>query len=89
MFHASHSLLRRGLLLAALLIFASAWLIAAIPVLAQGEETPQPSMTERFLNQPDLAAPLVVPMILALGGIVTLIAFLGWVFKRMPENSGA
>ncbi|MFQ5340961.1 MAG: hypothetical protein ACE5F6_05385 [Anaerolineae bacterium] len=86
MFHSSHPCLRRGLLLAALVIMAGAWVLATMPVFAQGEETPATSMAERFFGQPDLAAPLVIPMILALGGVLTLMAFLGWVLKRMPEN---
>ena len=86
MFHSSHLHPRRGLLLAALAIMAGTWLMATLPALAQGEETPPPSVTVRFFGQPDLAAPLVIPMILALGGILALMAFLGWVLKRMPEN---
>ncbi|MFQ5595202.1 MAG: hypothetical protein ACE5HA_13730 [Anaerolineae bacterium] len=86
MLHSSHSYLRRGLLLAMLMVLAGAWLMTTMPALAQGEETPPPSMTARFFGQPDLAAPLVIPMILALGGFLSLMAFLGWALKRMPEN---
>lgn len=86
MFHSSHPHIARGLLLAALVIVAGAWLVTAVPVSAQSGETPTPSMAERFFGQPDLAAPLVIPMILALGGVLALIAFLGWALKRLPEN---
>lgn len=78
--------LRKGLLLVTLVVVAGAWLVVAMPALAQGDGTPQPSMTQRFFDQPNLAAPLVVPMILALGGVLTLLAFLGWALRRMPEN---
>lgn len=84
MFRSSQSCVRGELLLVALVIVAGAWLMTVMPALAQGEETPEATMTELFFKQPDLAAPLVVPMILALGGILTLLAFLAWVIRRMP-----
>jgi len=87
MIRSSH-LARKTLHLFTLLIFAGAWLMVAAPALAQGE-TPEPSMIQQFLSQPDLAAPLVVPMILALGGVLTLIAALGWIFGRLPEDGEA
>lgn len=87
MLRSTHSL-RKGVLLIMLIIIASMWLVTAMPALAQSEETtPEPSMLERFFEQPDLVAPLAVPMVLALGGIVTLMAFLAWVFSRLPQNS--
>lgn len=86
MFHASHPHLRRGLLLTRAVTLAGVWFVTAMPALAQSEATQEPSMIDRFFDQPDLIAPLVVPMILALGGILTLMAFLGWVLNRMPEN---
>lgn len=86
--HASLSF-RTTLLLIALLLFIGAWLLMAAPAWAQGEESESPSMTQEFFDQPDLVAPLVVPMVLALGGVLSLIAFLGWIFTRMPENGEA
>lgn len=86
MIHISHSYLKRGLSLILLAIFASTWLMMTVPALAQSSETPEPSMAQRFFEQPDVIAPLVVPMIAACGGVLTLIAFLGWVINRMPED---
>lgn len=89
MFHASRPYHRQALLIGVLVVFVSVWLVVVTPVSAQGEATPESSMTEQFFNQPDIAAPLVVPMILALGGFVVLVAFLGWVYGRMPEDGKA
>ncbi len=86
MSRASRPHLRRVRLLVALAVIAGVWIMIVVPALAQGEQTPPASMTERFFKQPDLVAPLVVPMILALGGILTLMAFLAWAFKRLPEE---
>lgn len=88
MFHSSYPLLRKSLLLGVLIVTASVWLVAAVPAFAQ-QETPEPSMVQEFFENPDLVAPLVVPMILALGGLLTLMAFLGWIFTRMPNDGEA
>lgn len=68
-------------------ILVSATLVIALPVLAdplvQQGENAQRSVTEVFLKQPDLVAPLVVPMLGACGGILILGAFLAWALSRM------
>jgi hypothetical protein len=72
------------------LLAVSTWLVATLPgfasPLAQQGETPTPSMTEVFLKQPDIIAPLVVPMLGACGGILVLGAFLAWVYSRLQEQ---
>lgn len=79
---------RRMLRLFTLLMLAGVWLMVAVPALAQ-EETPEPSMVQELLSEPGLAGPLVVPMILALGGVLTLIAALAWLYGRLPEDGEA
>ena len=86
MLHASHHPFLRRVQLLAPLVTIGAWLFVATPAMAQSEATPPPSMIEQFFKQPNLAAPLVVPMILALGGIIVLMFFLGWVVGRLPDQ---
>lgn len=74
------------LLVLTALILVLIWVVAALPVHAQEGETPEPSVVDELVDQPDLLAPMVVPAILAMGGILTLMAFLGWVVNRMPEG---
>ncbi len=88
MIRSSHPIRHLSLIIT-FIIFAITWLMVAGPALAQAEANQEPSMVNRLFGQPDLAAPLVIPMILALGGLLTLMAFLGWVFMRMPENGEA
>jgi len=73
-----------------LLLMALVWLATALPAMAdpflQQQETPQPSVTEAFLKQPDIIAPLVVPMLGAFAAILALGVFLAWVFSRLPSR---
>lgn len=85
----SRQTLKRTLLLATLIVFSGAWLLMAGPAWAQEENAESTSVVQEFFNQPDLIAPLVVPMVLALGGLLTLMAFLGWILTRMPQNGDA
>lgn len=73
------------LLLTALVGLATALPALADPILQQ-QETPQPSITESFLKQPDIIAPLVVPMVGAFVAILGLGIFLAWVFSRLPSQ---
>jgi hypothetical protein len=76
----------RQLLILALLILVLVWVVSTLPTYAQGEETAAPSMTDELVAQPNILAPMCVPAVLALGGILTLMAFLGWVVNHMAEN---
>lgn len=78
---------QRRLLILVTLILVLVWVITSLPVHAQGEETPEPSMVDHLIQQPDIMAPMLVPAVLALGGILTLMAFLAWVINRMPESN--
>lgn len=73
-----------------LLLTASMWLVTALPALAepilQQQETPPPSIAETFLQQPDIIAPLVIPMLGACVAILGLGVFLAWVFNRLPSQ---
>jgi hypothetical protein len=82
--HRSHAVRRLLILVTLILVLIS--VVAVLPVHAQEGETPEPSMADELAQQPDILAPMVVPAILALGGILTLMAFLGWVINRMPES---
>ena len=87
MFHTQRFFLRPTVSLIMLILFTIVQAMMAMPALAQGEENGDLSALETFYKQPDLAAPLIVPMILALGGVLTLMAFLAWVYRHMPSNS--
>lgn len=77
---------RDVLLLVMLVIITGAWLVMAAPAWAQSEDPAPPSAARAFFDQPDLIAPLVIPMVLVLGALLTLMAFLAWVLSRMPED---
>ena len=72
------------------LLAVGMWLVTTLPgfasPLVQQGETPTPSMTEVLLKQPDIIAPLVVPMLGACGGILVLGAFLAWAYSRLSEQ---
>ncbi len=87
MFHARYFSLRPVRCLIQLALVALSWAMMAGPALAQGEEGGPVSALEELYKKPDLVAPLVVPMILTLGGVLTLMAFLAWIYSHMPSNS--
>jgi hypothetical protein len=82
--HRSHAAQRLLILAALILVLIS--VVATLPVHAQEGETPEPSIVDELVQQPDILAPMVLPAILAMGGILTLMAFLGWVINHMPES---